>query len=74
MARMSVTKKEILKKKELRGFNTENEKLLLRYFELDNLLQRINRRAIKDSFQKGDIKRINKAFDELMKECEDILD
>ena len=74
MTRMSITKKEILEKKEFRGFNTENEKLLLRYFELDNLLQRINRRAIKNSFQKRDIKRINKAFDELMKECEDILD
>jgi hypothetical protein len=73
MARMSVTKRELLEKREFKGFITENEEVLLRYFEIDNLLQKINRRANKETFQEEEIEKIHDAFDELVKACEDIL-
>jgi hypothetical protein len=59
-------KANLLKQAELRGFNTSNEQLMLTGLTLDNMLQRINNKAMKDIIKNHDCIKIEKLMIKLI--------
>lgn len=67
-------KAELIKQAELRGYNTDNEKLMLKGLEVKNVLQKMYNRNFDELVNALDTKKLTSLMETFVTETDKILD